>query len=87
MAKTPYDTDLNRRAANFQPLTPLTLLERAAAVFPDHTAIIHGGQRSTTQPLRAHGAGISWRSWHRARRYGVGDAPVRPMLGLTTGSR
>ncbi|MFZ0123188.1 MAG: acyl-CoA synthetase [Xanthobacteraceae bacterium] len=47
MAKTPYDTDLNRRAANFQPLTPLTLLERAAAVFPDHTAIIHGGQRST----------------------------------------
>src|SRR6476660_3460850 len=47
MAKTPYDPDLNRRAANFQPLTPLTLLERAAAVFPDHTAIIHGGQRST----------------------------------------
>src|SRR5262245_57043293 len=45
MAKTPYDTDLDRNAANFQPLTPLTLLERAASVFPDHTAIIHGKLR------------------------------------------
>src|SRR5688572_1165105 len=42
MAATPYDTDLDRNAANFQPLTPLTFLERAAAVFPDHTAIVHG---------------------------------------------
>jgi len=39
---TPYDTDLDRNPANFQPLTPLSLLERAAAVFPDRTAIIHG---------------------------------------------
>jgi fatty-acyl-CoA synthase len=45
MAKTPYDTDLDRNPANFQPLTPLTLLERAAAVYPDHTAIIHGKLR------------------------------------------
>jgi fatty-acyl-CoA synthase len=42
---TPYDTDLDRNPANFQPLTPLTFLERAAAVFPDHTAIIHGPLR------------------------------------------
>ncbi len=42
MAKTPYDQDLDRNPANFQPLTPLGFLERAAAVFPDHTAIIHG---------------------------------------------
>ena len=42
MAKTPYDTDLDRNPANFQSLTPLGFLERAAAVFPDYTAIIHG---------------------------------------------
>ena len=42
MAKTPYDSDLDRNAANYQPLTPLGFLERAAAVFPAHTAIIHG---------------------------------------------
>jgi fatty-acyl-CoA synthase len=45
MAMTPYDIDLDRNPANFQPLTPLTFLERAASVFPDHTAIIHGALR------------------------------------------
>jgi fatty-acyl-CoA synthase len=45
MAKTPYDTDLGRNPANFQPLTPLSFLERTAAVFPDHTAIIHGTRK------------------------------------------
>ena len=39
---TAYDVDLERNAANFQPLTPLTFLERAAAVYPDQTAIVHG---------------------------------------------
>ena len=43
----PYNTDLDRNPANFQPLTPLTFLERAASVFPDHTAIIHGQTRLT----------------------------------------
>jgi fatty-acyl-CoA synthase len=42
MAKTPYDTDLDRNPANHQPLTPLGFLERSASVFPDHTAVIHG---------------------------------------------
>ncbi len=45
MAKTPYDADLDRNPANFQPLTPLSFLERAAAVFPDHTAVIHGARK------------------------------------------
>src|SRR5438477_3221 len=40
-----YDIDLDRNPANFQPLTPLTFLERAAAVYPKHTAIIHGPLR------------------------------------------
>ena len=39
-----YDTDLDRNAANFQPLTPLSFLERAAAVYPDQTAIVHGAR-------------------------------------------
>jgi 3-(methylthio)propionyl---CoA ligase len=40
----PYDTDLDRNAANFQPLTPLSFLARAAAVHPEQTAIVHGAQ-------------------------------------------
>ncbi len=43
--QNPYNTDLDRNPANHQPLTPLTFLERAASVFPDHTAIIHGPLR------------------------------------------
>src|SRR4051794_33315757 len=53
MATTPYDTDLDRNPANFQPLTPLGFLERAAAVFPDHTAIIHGPLRRDYAELYA----------------------------------
>jgi 3-(methylthio)propionyl---CoA ligase len=40
---TPYETDLDRNAANFQPLTPLSFLARAAEVYPETPAIIHGG--------------------------------------------
>jgi fatty-acyl-CoA synthase len=47
MSRTAYETDLDRNPANFQPLTPLTLLERSAAVFPDHVAIVHGPLRRT----------------------------------------
>ncbi len=40
-----YEVGLDRSAANHQPLTPLTLLERAAKTFPDQPAIVHGGLR------------------------------------------
>ncbi len=40
-----YDCDLDKNQANYQPLTPLTFLERAATVFPDHIAVIHGNLR------------------------------------------
>jgi fatty-acyl-CoA synthase len=41
----PYEQGLGRNAANFVALTPLTFLERAAAVWPDRTAVVHGGVR------------------------------------------
>src|ERR1700734_1244461 len=39
---TPYETDLDRNAANFQPLTPLSFLARAAEVYSETPAIVHG---------------------------------------------
>lgn len=45
MSDNPFDIGLDRNPANHQPLTPLPFLERAASVFPDHTAIIHGALR------------------------------------------
>jgi fatty-acyl-CoA synthase len=48
-----YDTGLGRNAANFQPLTPLTFLARAAAVYPEQTAIIHGPVRRSYAEFHA----------------------------------
>ena len=48
-----YDTDLDRNAANFQPLTPLGFLERSAAVFPDRLAVVHGAVRRNYRDLYA----------------------------------
>jgi fatty-acyl-CoA synthase len=56
---SPYDTDLDRNPANFQPLTPLSFLARAAAVYPDHPAVIHGARSFTYREFYA-----------RARRLG-----------------
>ncbi|MBC8036958.1 MAG: acyl-CoA synthetase [Rhizobiales bacterium] len=42
-----YDTGLDKNAANYQPLTPLTFLARSAAVYPEHIAIIHGKSRTS----------------------------------------
>jgi fatty-acyl-CoA synthase len=42
---TPYDIDLDRNPANFQPLTPLSFLERSASIFPNQIAVIHGPLR------------------------------------------
>src|SRR5215468_3513578 len=49
----PYDTGLDRNAANHQPLTPLSFLARAATVYPDVTAIIHGRRSSTYREFYA----------------------------------
>jgi fatty-acyl-CoA synthase len=40
-----YRSGLDKNTANYQPLTPLTFLERSAGVFPEYTAIVHGRQR------------------------------------------
>ena len=45
MTLSPYDQDLDRNPANHQPLSPLPFLERAASVFPERIAIIHGDLR------------------------------------------
>ena len=42
-----YDQGLDRNQANHAPLTPLTFIERAAAVYPNRPSVIHGGQRFT----------------------------------------
>ncbi len=41
----PYDMGLDRTAANYAALTPLTLIDWAATACPERTSVIHGARR------------------------------------------
>src|SRR6266480_4960712 len=43
----PYETGLDKNAANYVPLSPTGFLLRSAAVYPNRTAVIHGERRYT----------------------------------------
>ena len=43
----PYEYGMPRDAANFQALSPLSFLERAASVYPQRLALINGNLRQT----------------------------------------
>ncbi|MDA1117767.1 MAG: acyl-CoA synthetase [Proteobacteria bacterium] len=43
----PFEQDLDKNPANHAPLTPLSFIERAASVYPERTAVIHGARRFT----------------------------------------
>jgi len=47
MSANPYAQHLDKCAANFQPLSPLPFLERAAAIYPQRIAVIHGKRQDT----------------------------------------
>ena len=79
-ATSPYDIDLDRNPANFQPLTPLGFLERAASVYPDHTAIVHGALRRNYRDFYARSRRLA--SALAQRGIGRGDT-VSVMLANT----
>ena len=47
MVKNAYAHGLDRNAANYTPLTPVSFLAKAAAVYPERVAVIHGVVRRT----------------------------------------
>ncbi len=80
MTETPPHNTLPRTAANHVALTPVSFLRRAAAVFPDRTAIVYGDVRR------------SWaETWTRCRRLasairgaGLGDGDVVAIMAVNT---
>ncbi len=78
MATTPYDTDLPRNPANFQPLTPLSFLARAAAVYPDQIAIIHGARSWTYAEFYARARRLASALIERGIKRGDTVAAVLP---------
>src|SRR6185436_15411156 len=67
----PYTRDLDKNPANYQPLSPLTFLERAAFTFPKTIAIIHGRQRTTYEEFYARTRRLA--SALKKRKIGLGD--------------
>ncbi len=67
----PYEAGLARNPANFQPLTPLSFLERSGTVFPDHLAVVHGSLRRSYGELYARCRRLA--SALAARGIGRGD--------------
>ena len=68
---SPYDTGLDKTPANYQPLTPLVFLERAASVHPAHTAIIHGQEHISYGDFYARARRLG--SALASRGFGEGD--------------
>ena len=54
-----YDRDLDRNAANFVPLTPVSFVERSAEVFGDLPAVLHGARRYTWAQVRERAARLA----------------------------
>ncbi|MGU3494123.1 acyl-CoA synthetase [Xanthobacteraceae bacterium A53D] len=75
-----FDQHLDRNPANYQPLSPLGFLERAASVFPDQVAVIHGGLRRSYRDLYARTRRLA--SALAQRGIGTGDT-VAVMLSNT----
>src|SRR5665811_929603 len=76
----PYDAGLDKTPANYQPLTQLVFLERAAAVHPEHTAIVHGGGKTSYRTFYARARQLA--SALARRGIGPGDT-VSVMLANT----
>ncbi len=60
-----------KTAANYVPLTPLGFIARAAQVFPDHPAVVHGNHRQTWAETYARCRRLA--SALTARGIGAGD--------------
>ena len=72
-----YDIGLDKNAANYVPLTPLSFLARSAAVFPDHTSAVYEGRHFTWAETYARCRRFA--SFLAGKGIGVGDT-VAAML-------
>src|SRR6202171_4705645 len=43
--RNPFEHDLDKNAANYTPLSPLSLIARTAYVYPHLPAVVHGKRR------------------------------------------
>jgi fatty-acyl-CoA synthase len=83
MSTKQYEQDLQRNAANYVPLSPLSFLDRSAIIYPHKIAIVHGDLRITYAQMRSRCRRLA--SALQGRGVGAGDtvsvmAPNVPAL-------
>jgi fatty-acyl-CoA synthase len=71
LSHSPFDTGLDKGAANYTALSPLGFLKRSALVFPDKTAIIYGDRRHSYAEFHARSRRLA--SALSQRGIGAGD--------------
>jgi len=71
MAENIFEDHLDKNPANYQPLSPLSFLQRSAQVYPDHASVIHG-QRSYTY-AQTYNRCVKLASALSKRGLGIGD--------------
>jgi fatty-acyl-CoA synthase len=72
-----YDLGLDKNAANYVPLTPLSFLERTAAIYPGMTSVVYEDRRFTWAQTRERSRRLA--SFLASRGIGRGDT-VAAML-------
>src|SRR4051794_41911799 len=72
-----YNDGLDKTPANYVPLTPLSFLERSAAVYPDHVSTVYEGRVYTW--AQTYERCRRFASWLAGRSIGHGDT-VAAML-------
>ena len=75
-----FDTNLQQQKANFEPLSPVSFLRRAAQVAPTHTAIVHGDRRYTYAQFYER----SCRLASALSKRGVGQGDCVAIMGANT---
>src|SRR5512140_2454185 len=66
-----YEIDLDKNAANYVALSPLSFIQRTAAVYPNRTAVVHGTLRRTWR--KTYERCVRLASALKRRGIGVGD--------------
>jgi fatty-acyl-CoA synthase len=75
-----YEIDLDRNEANYTPLTPVSLIARAAFVYPDHLAVIHGSRRYTWAETYARARRLA----SALKRAGIGNGDTVAVMAANT---
>jgi fatty-acyl-CoA synthase len=78
--RNPYDIGLDKNAANFRPLTPISFLLRTAAVYPQRPAVVYGERRYSWREALARCRRLAAALASRGIGYGDTVALLAPNL-------